>query len=285
MKRKTSRNNLNLLFMLRRNKLAFIASFIMIGFLFIAILAPLIAPYDPLEVNLDEISKAPSLAHPCGTDNKGRDILSRIIYGIRLSLLIGVGATIGAMMIGLVFGIVAGYFGGIFDIIITMLIDLVLSFPSLLLAIAISVILPPGVYTLIIALCTIGWATFARLSRGMFLSLRESQMVEAARALGCSHLRIILKHILPNCISIIIVAISLKGGSVILSEAALSFLGLGRQPPYPTLGSMISLNRIYIYSATWMVIFPGLAIFLLTLSFNILGDFFRDYLDPTFKIS
>lgn len=274
-----------ILSLLIKNKLAFVASIIIIGFICTAMSAPIIAPYDPLGINLYRISESPSLAHPCGTDSKGRDILSRIIYGMRVSLLVGVGATIGAMMIGLIFGIMAGYFGGIFDFIVTMLIDLVLAFPSLLLAIAISVVMTPGIYTLIITLCAIGWATFARLSRGMFLSLRESQMVEAAKVMGCSNLRIIFNHILPNCISVIIVAVSLKVGSFILSEAALSFLGLGIQPPYPTLGSMISLDRIYIYSAAWMVIFPGLAIFLLTISFNIMGDFLRDYLDPTFKIN
>ena len=184
------------------------------------------------------------------------------------------------MVIGLVLGLLAGYFGGKLDAFLSMITDIALAFPSLLLAIAITVVFPPGLYTVVIALSLAGWATFARLVRGLTLAYKESLFVEASQSIGCSHGRILFRHILPNCVSTILVALSLKMGTFILAESALSFLGLGVQPPTPTWGSMVGLNRIYIQSAPWMVIFPGLAIAVSTFAFNILGDALRDYFDP-----
>lgn len=266
------------------NKTALIAT-IILGFLLItAILAPFISPYDPLSINLDRIKAPPSLSHPLGTDNKGRDILSRVIYGARVSLSVGFLAGTLSMALGLLFGLLSGYFGGRIDRAIMILTDLTLAFPSLILAIGITVVLPPGIYTVLIALATVGWASFARLVRGVVLSVKESPYIEAAKAIGCTGARTLISHILPQCIPLSLVAMGLKLGGFILLESALSFLGLGTQPPTPTWGSMISLNRIYIHSAPWMVIFPGLAIAITTISFNILGDALRDYLDPKFML-
>lgn len=268
----------------KTNRLALVASIILCMLLFSALFAPLISPYDPLSIDLDKIKEPPSLSHPFGTDNKGRDILSRVLYGARVSLSVGLLAGALSMALGLFFGLVAGYFGGKIDRGIMILTDLTLAFPSLILAIGITVILPPGIYTVLIALATVGWASFARLVRGIVLTTKESPYIEAARAIGCTKLRTLMSHILPQCIPITLVAMGLKLGGFILLESALSFLGLGAQPPTPTWGSMISLNRIYIHSAPWMVIFPGLAIVITTISFNILGDALRDYLDPRFKV-
>lgn len=266
------------------NKFAFFAAIILGVLLLSAILAPFISPYDPLSIDLDKIKESPGLSHLFGTDNKGRDILSRVLYGARVSLSVGLLAGILSMALGLFFGLMAGYFGGRIDRGIMILTDLTLAFPSLILAIGITVILPPGIYTVLIALATVGWASFARLVRGIVLSVKEYPYIEAARAIGCTRFRTLINHILPQCMPLTLVAMGLKLGGFILLESALSFLGLGAQPPTPTWGSMISLNRIYIHSAPWMVIFPGLAIAVTTVSFNILGDALRDYLDPRFKV-
>jgi ABC-type dipeptide/oligopeptide/nickel transport system permease subunit len=269
----------------KKNKLTIGAIFALLLLSGGSVLGPFFYPYSPTSIDLESIKLPPSLKHPCGTDSKGRDISSRILYGARISLFISLCAATGSMLVGLFLGLMSGYFGGKLDTAITMVIDITLAFPSLLLAIGITVVLPPGIYTVVIALSLAGWATFARLVRGLTISQKESLFVEASRSIGCSHLRILLRHILPNCISTILVALSLKMGSFILAESALSFLGLGVQPPTPTWGSMVSLSRIYIHSAPWMVIFPGLAIAISTFAFNILGDSFRDYLDPHVKFN
>jgi len=269
---------------IKKNRLAAVAAlfvFLVVGG---ALLGPVFYPYNPTAIDLESIKLPPSMHHPCGTDSKGRDILSRVLYGGRISLVISVCAATGSMLIGLVLGLVSGYFGGKLDAIIIMLIDVTLAFPSLLLAIGITVVFPPGIYTVIVALSLVGWATFARLVRGLTVSQKESLFVEASRSIGCSHKRVLFYHIFPNCVSTLLVALSIKMGSFILAESALSFLGLGIQPPTPTWGSMISLNRIYIHSAPWMVIFPGLAIAMSAFAFNILGDAFRDYIDPHVRI-
>lgn len=267
-----------------KDKIALSAAVFVSGIILVAIMAPLISPYDPLSIDLDSLRMPPSFHHPLGTDNKGRDVLSRILYGARLSLFVSVTATVVSMTIGLFIGLASGYIGGKVDSAITMLIDIVMAFPSLLLAIAISAVLPPGLYTVIIALGVVGWASFARLMRSTVLTIRELPYIEAARALGCSGYRVALRHILPNAMPIAIVVSSLRIGGFILAEASLSFLGLGAQPPTPTWGSMISTGRVYILSAPWMVIAPGLAIAITTVSFNILGDHLRDALDPNLRV-
>ena len=241
-----------------------------------SILAPLISPFNPEEINLDELKQSPSLRHPLGTDNKGRDILSRILYGGRISISVAISAAVLSMGIGLMVGLFAGYVGGKIDTSIMLVVDLILAFPSLLLAIGISVILPPGIYTVMIAIASVGWASFARIIRGYALSSREAPFIEAARTMGCSHSRILMVHLLPQCLPLIVVMMGLRLGGYILTEASLSFLGLGAQPPMPSWGSMVSAHRVFIVSAPWMVVFPGLAIAVTSLCFNMLGDSLRD---------
>ncbi|MBI5696388.1 MAG: ABC transporter permease [Nitrospirae bacterium] len=269
---------------LKKDKVAFAAALAILALILAALAAPLVAPYDPLRIDLDALRHPPSWSHWMGTDNKGRDVLSRVLFGARISLIVGVAATAVSMVIGLLVGIVSGYMGGKVDSVLSAFTDMVMAFPSLLLAIGITVVLPPGLFTVMLALAIVGWASFARLSRGMVLSIKEMPYVEAARASGCTTGRVLLRHVLPNCLPLIIIAGSLKVGGFILAESALSFLGLGAQPPTPTWGSMVSLSRNYILSAPWMVIFPGLAIAVTVLSFNILGDSLRDWLDPKMRV-
>jgi ABC-type dipeptide/oligopeptide/nickel transport system permease subunit len=245
---------------------------------FSSIFAPLLTQYDPLKIDLDSLREPPSPRHPFGTDSKGRDVLSRILYGGRFSLGVAFLAGVISLSVGLMVGLLSGYYGGKIDMMFIMVVDLVLSFPSLLLAIGISVILPPSIFTVVIAIAAVGWASFARVIRGHVLSLKEQPFIEAARAIGCSNRRIILSHILPNCLPLGVIFLGLKLGGYILTESALSFLGLGAQPPMPTWGSMINLNRIYISSAPWTVVFAGLAIVVTVVCFNIIGDALRDRL-------
>jgi peptide/nickel transport system permease protein len=263
---------------------ALIATILIILLVLTAIAGPYLAPQDPLAMDLDSLKQPPSKAHLLGTDSKGRDIFSRIVYGTRISLAVGMIASALSLCIGIFFGLIAGYYGGRTDIILSQIFDIFLAFPSLLLAIGISAVMPPGLVSAMLAITLVGWAGFARLVRGLALSLKEQTYVEASRALGARPARILYKHILPNALPLILVAGSLRVGGFILLEAALSFLGLGVQPPTPTWGSMISLNRAYINSAPWMVIFPGLAISITVISFNILGDFLRDKLDPRMQV-
>lgn len=241
-----------------------------------SIMAPFLSPYDPEEINLDAIKIPPCKEHPFGTDNKGRDILSRILYGGRISLSVALIAAILSMSIGLFVGLVTGYGGGWIDTALMALTDFVLSFPALLLAIGISIMLPQGIYTSMIAISIAGWASIARLIRGYVISIKEMPYIEAARAIGCSNWRIILHHIMPQCIPLSLVVAGIKLGGYILTEASLSFLGLGAQPPTPSWGSMISSSRVFILSAPWTVIFPGLAIAITALCFNLLGDLLRE---------
>ena len=249
-----------------------ISAFILISILLLSVISPLLVRYSPDAIDLDSIRRPPCLEHPLGTDNKGRDIMTRILYGGRISIGVAVIAALLSMGIGLAIGLFSGYVGGKTDIFFMALVDLILAFPSLLLAIGVSVLFPPGIYTVMIALSAVGWASFARLMRGQVLSLKESSFVEAARAVGCGDLRIIFIHLLPQCIPLALVMIGLKLGGYILTESALSFLGLGAQPPTATWGAMISANRAYINSAPWMVFPPGMMIALTALCFNLLGD-------------
>jgi len=267
-----------------KNKMLFFSIGAIAMLLFTAVFSSCISPYDPLTIDLDHVKEPPNLNHWFGTDTIGRDILSRVIYGCRISLLIGVSATILSLCLGLLAGLVAGYFGGKVEAFFTIIIDIFLAFPSLLLAIGISVLLPPGLLSTTVALCLVGWAPFARLFRGMVFSFKESTFVDAARSIGSSRLRIIFVHILPHCIPIALIAATLKVGGFILSESALSCLGLGVLPPFKTWRAMVSLNRGYLPSAPWMVFFPGGAIALTVFAFNMFGDALRDMLDPNLKV-
>jgi len=249
-----------------------------------AIVGPVFVRYDPDTADLNSLKQPPSKAHLLGTDSIGRDILSRLVYGSRISLSVGIIASFLSLALGIFFGLTAGYFGGRTDAVLSQFFDIFLAFPSLLLAIGIGAVMPPGLTSAMLAITLVGWAGFARLVRGITLSLKEQTYIEASRALGATPARILYRHLLPNALPLILVAGSLRVGGFILLEAALSFLGLGVQPPTPTWGSMISLNRAYINSAPWMVIFPGLAISITVISFNIVGDYLRDRLDPRMQV-
>jgi peptide/nickel transport system permease protein len=269
---------------LTSNTPAFIAVILLALLVLMAIIGPYLVAYAPDALDLDNLRQPPGKAHLLGTDSKGRDILSRVVSGARISLSVGIIASALSLCIGIFFGLVAGYFGGAVDAFFSQVFDIFLAFPSLLLAIGISAVMTPGLASAMLAITLVGWAGFARLVRGITLSLKEQTYVEASQALGASSARILYRHILPNALPLILVAGSLRVGGFILLEAALSFLGLGVQPPTPTWGSMISLNRVYINSAPWMVIFPGLAISVTVISFNVLGDFLRDKLDPRMHV-
>jgi ABC-type dipeptide/oligopeptide/nickel transport system permease subunit len=241
--------------------------------------APLICPYNPDMINLDSIKEPPSLQHLLGTDNKGRDILSRVLHGGRISISIAFIAGFLSVGVGLMVGVFSGYVGGRIDTALMALIDLILSFPAFLLAIGISVVFPPGIYTVMIAIAAVGWASFARFIRGHVLTVKDATFIESSKAIGCSQIRILFVHVMPQCIPLVLVMTGLKLGSYILTEASLSFLGLGAQPPTATWGSMISANRAYISSAPWMVFFPGLMIAITSLCLNMLGDALRDKYD------
>lgn len=249
------------------------------------ILGPFVIPYNPFEMNLKEILTSPSKSHIFGTDNMGRDIFSRVIYGGRVSLGIGFLATITSVLFGVLIGLIAGYKGGLWDKILSVLIDITLSFPSLLLAIGIVVVLPPGLWSVVLALTLAGWAGFARFVRGIVLGLKHADYVKAADVLGLGSWGIMTRHILPNCMPFIVVTGFLNLGTFILSEASLSFLGLGVPPPNPTWGGMINYGREFIQIAPWIVVFPGLALAVTVIICNLLGDKIRDSLDPRCKLS
>lgn len=249
-------------------------------FLFsISLLSSLVPSADPYRINLDLIKEPPGISYPFGTDNKGRDIFWRVIAGGKTSIGVAFIAAFISALTGFTVGLTSGYFGGRFDTAVMALVDFILSFPSLLLAIAISVVLPPGIYTVMIAISAVGWTSFARLIRGHVLTLKDMPFVDAARAIGCSNQRILLLHIAPLCIPLSLVMMGIKLGGFILTEATLSFLGLGAQPPTPTWGSMISAHRAYVLTAPWMVLFPGFALTLTAFCFNLLGESLKEMFD------
>ena len=249
--------------------------------------APLLAPYDPQEQRLEDKLRPPAWtllqdpgSHLLGTDNLGRDLLSRIIYGSRISLLVGAATVIFAGLIGCLLGAVAGYFGEMIDEIINKTTEIFLAFPFLLLAIAIMAFLGQGLFNLILALVLSRWVQYCRVVRGEVLSLKERDFVQAVRALGGKDFYIILRHVMPNTLPSIMVIATFAMAIVIITEASLSFLGLGVPPSIPTWGSMLSEGRSYMYRAPWLTIFPGIAIFVTVLGINLLGDGLRDILDP-----
>jgi len=265
---------------LRKNRLAVVGGVLLLGFLVTALLAPLLAPYDPLAQDLYNRLLPPSIDHPFGTDDFGRDILSRVIYGSRVSLRIGVVAVVIALVLGAGIGLVAGYAGGVLDQVLMRFMDLLLAFPSILLAIGIVAILGPGLENAMLAVGLVAVPQYARLVRASALSVREMDYVQASRALGAGHTRILLVAILPNCLAPLIVQATLGLATAILGAAGLSFLGLGAQPPIPEWGAMLSNGRELIVRAPWVLFFPGIAIFLTVLAFNLFGDGLRDALDP-----
>jgi peptide/nickel transport system permease protein len=245
-----------------------------------AIVGPLAAPFDPATQVLAERLAAPSLAHPFGLDELGRDILARVLAGARISFLVGLTVVTVSATIGTLLGAIAGYFGGRLDDVISRVIDTLLAFPGLLLAIALVAVLGPSLANVLFALTIIGWVGYARLVRGQVLRAREFEYVQAARALGASAVRILWKHVIPTAIPAVLVQATLGMAGAIIGEASLSFLGLGVQPPTPSWGTMLNGGRAHILDAPHLTLFPGLAIALLVLGFNFLGDGLRDRLDP-----
>lgn len=268
---------------LRRNKGAMVGGTIVLLFIFTAVFAPLIAPYDPLESNLNEALQSHSSKHWLGTDEQGRDILSRIIYGGRISLAIGVIAIAIGSVLGVLLGLIAGFMGGKVDNAIMRLMDILMAFPGMLLALAIVSALGPGTVNLMIALGVYSVPFFARVVRGSVLSVKEMEYIEAAKAIGQSNFFIVFSHILPNCVGPILVLATLRIAIAILNGAGLSFLGLGPQPPTPEWGAMLSSGRTYLRIAPWVATYPGLAIMFVVLGFNIFGDGLRDALDPRLR--
>ncbi len=263
-----------------RNRLA-LAGLVLIAILTVmAVFAPWLAPYDPIQQNYEALSQAPSKLHLFGTDNLGRDVLSRTIYGARVSLTAGVVAIGLATLTGLIFGMMAGFFGGVLDEIIMRVVDAMLAFPFLVLAITLAAVLGPNLQNAMLAIAVVSAPVFARLARGQVLSERERDYVQAAHALGSSDWRIVTHHLLPNIAGPIIIQASLSVAGAILAESSLSFLGLGVQPPTPSWGEMLNTARGYLRDAPWTAIAPGSLIFISVLAFNLLGDGLRDALDP-----
>jgi peptide/nickel transport system permease protein len=266
-----------------RNRLALIGLWVVLLIIGLAIFAPWIAPHNPIKTNFENLLKPPASTHIMGTDDLGRDILSRIIYGTRTSLLAGVISVGIAVAIGLPLGLLAGFYRGRLDDVLMRLTDAMLSFPFLVLALAMAAVLGAGLDRAMIAIGIVFTPGFVRLSRGQVLSEREQNYVEAARASGAGDGRIIWRHILPNIVSPVLVQASLSTAAAITAEAALSFLGLGTQPPTPSWGSMLNIAQAYLGSAPWMALWPGLAIFITVLSINLTGDGLREALDPRLR--
>jgi peptide/nickel transport system permease protein len=249
-------------------------------FVLAAVFAPLIAPYDPIVQSWTTVRKAPSLAHLFGTDDLGRDVLSRVIYGTRASLFAGVISVGIALSIGIPLGLIAGYRGGFIDALLSRMTDAMLACPFIILAIALAAFLGPSLVNAMIAIGITTTPIFVRLTRGQVMAVKVEEYVEAARAVGNPRWRIALVHILPNVLPALLVQATLSIAAAIIAEAALSFLGLGQQPPDPSWGSMLNAAQRFLATASWMAIWPGLAIFLSVLSFNLVGDGLRDALDP-----
>ena len=267
------------------NLLATIGIVLVLIFVIFSLFAPWIAPQDPAHIDLPTRLSRPSSAHWCGTDELGRDILSRLIYGSRISMLVGSCVVAASLAVGLIVGSLAGYYGGRLDRFVNIVVkNAFLSFPGILLAIAFVAFRGPGIFNLVLALSLGGWVGYARLVRAQVLSAREREFVEAARALGASDLRVIVRHILPNIIQPVIVQAAIGMAGAILAEATMSFLGLGVPPPTASWGAMLNDGRAHLFDSPHLVIFPALAVMLAVLSFNFIGDGLRDFLDPRSRI-
>ncbi|MFM1653849.1 nickel transporter permease [Brevibacillus sp. B_LB10_24] len=268
---------------LRKQKAAMVGGGLIVLFIVIGILAPLLAPYDPIAQNLSNTLKPPSADHWMGTDDSGRDIFSRVLYGARISLTIGFFSVIGSLIVGAFLGLVAGYFGKKIDTVISRFFDIMLAFPGILLAIAIVAILGPGLFNALLAIAIVNIPMYGRIIRAKVLSIKQEEYIMAARAQGMSQWRILFRHVLPNSWTPLIVQGTLGIASAILEAAALGFLGLGAQPPEAEWGKMLADSREYITSAPWAVMTPGIAIMLSVIGFNLFGDGLRDALDPKMK--
>jgi peptide/nickel transport system permease protein len=268
---------------LKKHKLALVGGGVILIICLMAVLAPWLAPHDPLSQNLPHRLLPPGGGYPLGTDNLGRCIASRIIYGSRVTLQVGFMVVFITATIGVLAGSVAGYFGGWPDELIMRGVDILLAFPGLILSLAIAGILGPSLYSIMLALSLVGWTSYARVVRGSILSAKEKDYVLAARSLGIKDRSVLLHHIMPNVLAPVIVMATMGMAHVMLSAAALSFLGLGLQPPYPEWGSMLNAGRPFMRTAPHLTVFPGLAIMLTVMAFNFLGDGLRDALDPTFE--
>ncbi len=265
-----------------RNRMAMAGLIVILIWAFIALAAPLIAPYGPLQQKVEDRLLPPSFQHLCGTDELGRDVFSRVIYGARISLPVGLIVITFSMLVGALIGALAGYLGGIFDLLIMRVADITLAFPSIVLALAIASVLGPSLKNAVIAMILVWWPEYSRLMRGQVLSVKTNEYVTAAHSVGVPGWRILSRHILPNSGSPIIIKASLDAGSAILTIAALSFIGLGAVPPTPEWGAMISMGRFKFYQ-WWLTAFPGLAVLTVVLGFNFLGDGLRDALDPRLR--
>ncbi len=266
-----------------KNRNILIGMSIVMCLVFIAVFAPLVAPHDPTEADLGARLEPPSKEYPFGTDHLGRCILSRVIYGTRVSLLVGVTVISASLLIGLVLGTASGYFGGLVDEVIMRLVDGFLAIPSMFLALALAGALGPGLTNMMIALIAVEWTSYARVVRGSILSIKDQEFVVASRGLGAGDVYILTRHILPNIISPVIVIATMGVGYAILAAAGLSFLGFGVQPPTPEWGSMLDSGRLFLRKAPHIMVFPGLAIMITVLAFNFLGDGLRDEMDPRFR--
>ena len=265
---------------LRRNRMAVAGLTLVLGLFVVAIFASWIAPYDPNHIDLKQVLMPPSSGHLLGTDMLGRDVLSRIIFGSRVSLLVGFVAVGIATLIGLVVGSLAGYYGGLVDQVLMRLVDLMLCFPTLFLILAVIAVLGPSIWNIMVVIGITSWMGVARLVRAEFLSLREREFVAAARALGATDARLILRHLLPNALAPVMVSATLGVAGAILTESFLSFLGLGVQPPTPSWGNILTAGQANIEIAWWLSFFPGLAILITVMSYNLLGEGIREAIDP-----
>ena len=269
----------------RHNPLATTGAVLVVVFVIFALFAPWIAPQNPAHIDLPSRLQSPSTAHWCGTDELGRDILSRLIYGSRISMLVGSCVVAASLFVGLIVGSIAGYYGGHIDRFVNVVVmNAFLSFPGILLAIAFVAFRGPGIFNLVLALSLGGWVGYARLVRAQVLSAREREFVEAAKALGANDLRVIVHHILPNIIQPVIVQAAIGMAGAILAEATMSFLGLGVPPPTASWGAMLNDGRAHLFDAPHLVLFPAAAVMLAVLSFNFIGDALRDFLDPRSRI-
>ncbi|MFH1079969.1 MAG: oligopeptide ABC transporter permease [Pseudomonadota bacterium] len=266
-----------------KNKMAVAGSLVVLLLFAVSLLAPWIAPCDPSAIDLKQVLAAPSYAHPFGTDQLGRDVLSRMIWGARISLKVGFVATGIAILLGAILGAVSGYYGRWVDAVIMRFVDIMLCFPTFFLILAVIAILEPSIWNIMIIIGLTGWMGITRLVRADFISLKERDFVLAARVIGASDLRIIFVHILPNAMASILVAATLGVAGAILTESALSFLGIGVQPPTPSWGNILTAGKDNIDIAWWLSLYPGLAILVTVLGYNLLGEGIRDSLDPRLR--